>query len=251
MDVLNLVVAILGITANVAIAYAAFRAIRESQRTTKIQGEQFAKQYLQTQDENQARVRPYLRPDWYNLAQVSNSGSTLPKPDFQKTSYTFGLYNVGFGPAFNISIVMYPPATEGQELDPRRYALMHFPALGPGGNCTLALDEGVTSLPGNTVLDPTSGETLYAPAQPGSSNHPVIPSKIPVLARMTLTYQDVEGVKHGAIFDCLRVLGVGWQLVAYLSNLEKTLDELNAEQMARILRNQPSNLLDSPHIRAD
>lgn len=65
----------------------------------------------------------------------------------------------------------------------------------------------------------------------------VIPTRLPVTARLTLTYQDVEGRKHAAIFDYVQ--DHGWKQVKYLSNISKTLDELNAQHTHDTLQAGP------------
>lgn len=230
MDVVNLIVAVLGVGANVAIAYAAFRAIRESQRALKIQAEQFSTQYLQTQEDNRARVRPYLLP-----VRIENGP---PKPYFDNDSFPVHLLNQGFGPAFNISIALYPPgpATSEEQGDPRRCAAFHLPAIGPSDKVLTLVRVGVSSLPGATQLDANKPFSLYAPPASPSRPHPTLLIHAPVVARMTLTYQDADGLKHGAVFDFLDLPGVNWQLVTYLPGITKTLDELSAEHDAKIYR---------------
>lgn len=51
--------------------------------------------------------------------------------------------------------------------------------------------------------------------------------KYNVLARLTLTYQDIFRRKHAATFDYIDLYG--WQCVALLSDIAKDLEDVNSQ----------------------
>lgn len=72
---------------------------------------------------------------------------------------------------------------------------------------------------------------------------------MPTVSRMTITYKDREGAKYGAIFDYIS--GSGWQLIQYLDDIEKTLDELEeAADIAQFGR-ETRRELESPNSPAN
>ena len=103
-----------------------------------------------------------------------------------------------------------------------------------------------------TKLDPESPYMLYAPTAPPTSpaapNQPTIPIHIPIAARMTVTYQDADGLKHGAIFDFPDAPQMSWQLVTYLPGIAKTLDELSADHDAKIYQQGLEQMASAPRL---
>lgn len=206
-----------GDAASFAVAFAAFAALGISLRQSRIMA-----------DQQRAAIRPFLRP---GPAMVDDT------PNFHmEQGYPIRLLNVGVGPAFNVSGCLYPPRPQpGQQVDGKGIAFYQLLAIDVfRGNLAdrsstdhpmIPLSEGIM-LPGERAIDGRGRFTLFGPPSQFTEGQYVIPTRTPVLARLTLTYQDVEGRKHAAIFDYLE--RHGWRQITYLHNVPHTLDELNA-----------------------
>lgn len=214
--------------ASFAVAFAAFAALGISSWQSIIMVRQ-----------QRAAIRPFLRPGPSTLDDTPTFQSPL--------GYMVRPINVGLGPAFNISACLYPPQPHaGETVDAKGVACYQHTAIdvfrgtlnekGNTGLATLALNEGIL-VPGEHCLDRRGQVTLFAPPSPFTEGKFVVPTRLPVLARLSLTYQDVEGRKHAAIFDYLE--RHGWKQVKYLHNIPNTLDELNARYTHNTLHAGP------------
>lgn len=70
------------------------------------------------------------------------------------------------------------------------------------------------------------GYPLYAPAKP-TREEQMLGGHYNIVARLTLTYQDIFERKHAAVFDYIDLYG--WRCIALLVDIPRDLDALDDE----------------------
>lgn len=229
MQVFSVWVGVISDVVSLLVAVVAIVAIRIGQHNFRAQ--------------QKASIRPLLCPQSPPERSDAPAQRTSIDRLYAQERYVCSIANMGLGPAFNVSATLFPPAPgNGAQPDPRRNAVMRLPAIDTRESERVILQNGMTELPGDTTLKEKArpvrisamrsntvrrSYTLFSPADRAPATAPMLQITVPVLARMVITYQDIENTKHAAIFD-YSLVG-GWQLVDYLSDIEKTLDELSEE----------------------
>ena len=203
--VINSVVA----AGTLALAAAAFFQIRESRK--------------QAVEWRRAAIRPIVVPR-----------SKLPANDSDmwggsNNCHSIKLQNVGSGVATNIWGVILPRVNFSPvpgRLPPQFYWRSLFP-IAKEETAEVAFLQGGTTFSGRDRLE---GHALGAPEQ-GPTGAPTPPGYL-YIARLTLTYSDISGLRHGAIFD-LAATGV-WTTVALLSGITAGLGEMDQTKRAGV-----------------
>jgi hypothetical protein len=137
--------------------------------------------------------------------------------------------NIGPGPALNVWCVMFGPrpSEPEHEVAQRRTAWVDVPI--PAGEEHLAdCEQGRTTLDGNATLDGNPAHTLYAPTEPDQQDV-MLRGVTHILARYTITYHDIFGQRHAAIFDF--TFQHRWLCVGFFQ-IERDIEELNRERYA-------------------
>jgi hypothetical protein len=106
------------------------------------------------------------------------------------------------------------------------YALLNTafgtsPPLGPGESRPAKLRLGGTLIPGDAQL---AGHELYAPPKP-SQYELMVMGQYNIVARLTITWEDVFKRKHAGIYDYIDVFG--WYCVGLFEDTERDLEDLN------------------------
>ena len=157
--------------------------------------------------------------------------------DWNRAEYEVLLQNVDSGIALNICGVMLPPksAIPQYMLEPR-YTLWRLPNLPTNTpSQPFKLLKGVVTISGNSTIDKENQRSLFAPSKPSDLDLRV-GTAYNIIARLTLTYQDIFGFKHAGIFDYIDLYG--WQHVASIPNISVELEDLQHQREAEQQRQQ-------------
>ena len=135
------------------------------------------------------------------------------------------IQNVGTGVALTVCGVLFPPLPSSpSNVLAERYTLWNAgPLLPTDRGQTMKFERGRTKIDGNAML---VGHTLHAPRKP-SREEQMLAGKYNIVGRLTLTYSDVFGRNHAAIFDYIDIHG--WQLVEFAVDLQENLEDLDAK----------------------
>jgi hypothetical protein len=123
--------------------------------------------------------------------------------------------------------VLFPP--EGQSTPgqlPPRYTLWREPSLRPGMSRRVKLETGATVMNGDAMI---GGYQLFAPRKPSLGE--MHGGRYNVLARLTLTYQDIYARRHAAIFDYVDLYG--WQCIGVPTEVSQDLESVDREARRR------------------
>jgi hypothetical protein len=147
--------------------------------------------------------------------------------DWDRHTYEVTLQNAGAGVALTICGVLFPPKpSQPSSTLPRRYTLWReAPLLPAAPGRAIQMEMGRTIVNGDVTIDTY---TLYAPERP--THQDSMSNCYNVVARLTLTYQDIFRRKHASVFDYIDLYG--WQCVALLTDVSKDLEELDDEARA-------------------
>lgn len=168
---------------------------------------------------------------------------TLPRTggdlDWNLKEYGVTFQNVGSGIALNVCAVMMPPKpTTPQYILSPRYTVWRLPHLLPNApEHQLNMGLGVLSINGDATIDQENQRALYAPSKPSDLDLRV-GRGYNIIARLTLTYQDIFGFKHAGIFDYIDLYG--WQHVASLAKIQVDLEDLQHQRDTEERRQQES-----------
>lgn len=135
------------------------------------------------------------------------------------------LQNVGTGVALAICAVLFGPEPETRPTTlPIHYMIWREPPLLPGSpGRRVEMERGRTVLKGDATI---GGHRLFAPRTP-SRQERMRYDRYNVVARLTLTYQDIFRRKHAAVYDYIDLWG--WQCTALLSGIAKDLEDVADE----------------------
>lgn len=140
--------------------------------------------------------------------------------------------NLGAGIALNIWGIVFEPEPELQvhkqtgQHHSHRYNL----PLEPGQLSREDWKGGGLLTSGDAEIGTTKRYKLYAPAKPTPKE--ALQGVAGKVARLTLTYSDIFGRKHAAIYDFTE--RGQWEYVAYLRNIAQGLGELEQESLSQI-----------------
>lgn len=170
---------------------------------------------------------PVLMPV-YQLVSVdlaSRNSTGFPKEqagyDQNQPSVRVQVRNVGPGLALNIRGIVFGsrPPYEASSMTRRGHS-QTFPApLPAGGEYTNNWESGGAVVSGDRRIGP---HTLFAPTTPPADEKRRGVAEM--VARLTLTYSDIYGRKHAAIYDLTETLR--WVEVAYIPNIPQDLGDL-------------------------
>ncbi len=215
------------IAASVA-AFFTYRIMLAGQKQVEVSQEQFRQS---VEAERDAQL-PILVPSEHLVSIQSDASGHLDRqPGYDRTrTYAYvPVRNSGAGIALNIWGVVfeaepeYPVLKETGQHHSLRFQLplepgSHFDGNWPGGGLPLS---------GDTEIGTTVRYKLYAPRKPTPAE--VQRGITEKLARLTLTYSDIFGRKHAAIYDYTNQYQ--WESVAYLRGIDKDLGDLECESL--------------------
>ena len=150
----------------------------------------------------------------------------------EKAFVHVAIKNVGAGIALNIWGVVFEPEPEQEILKqtgPHHSHRYELP-LEPGKESTLDWTGGGLPTSGDTEIGTTKRYKLYAPRKPTFVQQQR--GMADMIARLTLTYSDIFGRKHAAIYDLTTQMQ--WEHVAYLRDIADDLGDLEREYLSHI-----------------
>lgn len=178
------------------------------------------------------------RPVVYPVDKLSSDGSTIGL-DWLANRCHITLANAGPGLATDLCAVLMAPPDRSGAL-PRRYTLWKDRPLPPGeGARQLVMEVG------QTMVGTTARIGAYALTPPPAPAHmDLVLGRAPIVeARLTLTYRDVFGRKHAAIFDYTSLQR--WENAVFLAGIPSDLADLDLEARPRpdmVLRDESDPL---------
>jgi hypothetical protein len=196
-----------------------FWVTRAYARSAQRQAEEAKNQVAETQRQRFDQHRPVVHPV-----------GSLPLNEHDRlewgpAAYDLQLQNVGTGVALIVCGVLFAP--EGlfpPNLLSTRYTVWRESAILPGEPPrTVKLLIGKTKMEGDTTI---GGYRLFAPRLPTQEER-MMGGHYTVVARLTLTYQDVFMRKHAAVYDYIDLYG--WQCVALMSDVPQDLEDMSQE----------------------
>lgn len=163
----------------------------------------------------------YAKPDGLGgQAQEVVAGYDRNQPFVRVT-----VKNAGAGIALNIwGIVFEPtPTSETQRLTGQHHSHRYDLPLEPGDTKLVDWSGGGVAVSGDAEMgDGTRHFSLYAPSKPAFAD--VLHGETEKIARLTLTYRDIFGRRHVAIYDLTAQME--WENVAFLRNVPQDLGEM-------------------------
>lgn len=203
----------------VAVTIALVWVTRTYAEAAKRQAEQSERQVEETRQQRFDQHRPVVHPSG-SLPLTNNSSVDWSQLDFELL-----LRNVGTGVALTLCGVLFPPEPEAPPSTlPPRYTMWRESPLLPGTDGRSGkLATGGTIMNGDATID---GHRLFAPRKPTYQEMTKC-GKYNVLARLTLTYEDIFKRKHAAIYDFIDIHG--WQCVALLPGILEDLEDVDRE----------------------
>lgn len=171
---------------------------------------------IQAIETQQSAYRPLLAPE----GDIPRNGL------WEKQEFTLSIRNVGAGVATNIRGVILPPKKDLKYIPPQ--FSVRIPSPLPINQSTNAV-----FIVGGTMLaerDMISGCPVCVPQDraPESSMPDSADLRDRCIARLTLTYTDIFGIKHASVFD-ITTSGI-WIGVAYLQHITKDIGDINIEK---------------------
>jgi hypothetical protein len=199
-------------------AYFTYHLMKSGQQQVGISQEQF-RQSVEAERDGQLPVLVPSAP-LLSVGQPATGafGENLQhrQPGYDRTQpfVNVAARNAGPGIALNIWGIVFEPEPEldvlkqtGQHHS-HRYAL----PLEPGKDSTEDWKGGGLPMGGDTEIGTTKRYKLYAPRKPSYGE--TLRGETEKVARLTLTYSDIFGRKHAAIFDLTALMQ--WENVDYL-----------------------------------
>lgn len=239
-DTAATVTALAAVVAAVAAVFAAWftrQIMQTGTRQVAISQDQFEQAVKAQKDEH----LPVLMPVSYlfsaNIGEVAQQGQQagILGYDRNRDRVSVAIENIGQGLALNVQGTIYPPEPEPQyasnpptdHVHKHRYEL----PLQPGERIPKTVGEGVQWVAYAPILPPTmligdAGQhtqySLWAPRKPTlvEGAHGALEMR----ARLTLTYADIFGRKHAAIYDLTK--DNEWVNVAYLNSISADVSDL-------------------------
>jgi hypothetical protein len=190
------------------------------------QAEESGRQVAETKEQRFDQHRPALHP----VGNLALTESRLV--NWYEASLDLPIQNVGTGVALVVCGILFPPEGAGRPgLLPQRYSAWRESAVLPGqGVRSIRFLQGVTKTNGDETI---GNYRLSAPEAP-THEKLMFGLQYNILARLTLTYQDIFMRKHAAMFDYIDIYG--WQCVALLPDIPRDLDEIEHGLNASIYR---------------
>jgi hypothetical protein len=186
----TVIIPLVAIIAVLATVYVAYRTLQNNNR--------------QATEERQDQARPVVAPsgelshhatdssggvDWGDEYTEPSSPSTTGGPHARRivpNTQELTLQNMGDGIAFNVHCFLYGP---GGRLKPEQnYTSWYNGPIQGKGNSKIIFEHEKTALPEDTKVD--DEHVLYDDSEPNVR-----------IARLTITYHDLLGIKHVSIFD--------------------------------------------------
>lgn len=244
LGVLGVVAAILAALAAVVAAIAAVFAawftrkiMQSGTRQVEISQDQFVQAVKAQKDEHLPVLMPASPLYSANIGDVALPGRQggTPGYDRNKDRVSVAIENAGQGLALNIQGAIYPPEPEPQDASIAMTGHVHKRRFGlplrAGERIPETEGEGIEWLDYAPILPPTTviGDaeqhtqySLWAPRKPTvvEGAHGAVEMR----ARLTLTYADIFGRKHAAIYDLTKVNE--WVNVTYLNSIPADVSEL-------------------------
>lgn len=182
-----------------------------------------------TLDAQQNAQLPVLMPA-YQLVMVGHASkgptgaviqSTQAGYDHNQPYVRVQVRNVGPGLALNIRGIVFGPRPdyETARVTSRGHAQTFPTPLTTSAEFTHEWEAGGAIVNGDTKI---GSYTLYAPTRPSADEK--LRGVAEMVARLTLTYADIYGRKHAAIYDLTEALR--WVEVAYIPNIPQDLGDL-------------------------
>lgn len=190
-------------------------------KAAKRQAHQAERQVAETREQRFDEFLPVLHP-------FGNIPIDVDGVDWNKPEMNIQLRNVGRGVALIVCGVLFPPKPETPSKDViRRYTIWReTPFLPEAHSRIVTLKQGKTIMGGDITI---GKYTLFAQKKP-SRQEMMVASKYNIVARLTLTYQDIFRRKHAAVFDYIE--SYGWQCIGLLSNIAKDFEDIDEESHA-------------------
>ena len=194
-------------------------------------------QNQQTLESERDAQLPVLMP----IAPISSRGRSVQDQMGAFSQYTtdgydrnqplayVALHNVGPGIALNVCGVLFEPLPDNETQRTTGQHHFHRYDLPFTSGFEIRGEWNGMGLPfvGDAKLDKEQQYTLYAPPTPSVGN--LFLGATQINARLTLTYSDIFGRKHAAIYDLTAQWE--WVSVAYLRNIPKDLGDIVHDAM--------------------
>ncbi len=203
--------------------------VKVSQEQVRISREQFRQSQQQLQETLEASRRPFLFPCSPLTLKSDTYGLSF---DFEQLDpgETVKLKNDGTGIAFNVwgTLVQPRPRVETElHLAPRMRSVVLEAPLPPGDEVEVATKAGPFAFDWNVLVGDDPRNTLCAPRTP-TLEEQLKQQTYHVVARLTLTYDDMFGRTHASQFDCIEQ--GRWVFHGFLPKIGRGLEALAREQ---------------------
>lgn len=217
-------------------AWFTYRIMQAGQAQVKISQEQFRQSVEAEQDTH----LPVLVP----IEPLVSLGIRIPDKSGgygqdRETGYNrempfvhVAIKNAGAGIALNIWGIVFEgePELENFKQTGQHHSHRYALPLEPGRESREDWRGGGLATSGATEIGTTKRYKLYAPAKPTTKE--TLQGVAEKIARLTLTYSDIFGRKHAAIYDLTAQMQ--WELVDYLRNVSDNLGDLEREALRHI-----------------
>lgn len=162
--------------------------------------------------------------------------------DWNLKEYEVALQNVGSGIALNVcGVMMSPRPTIPPHMLEPRYTLWREPRiLSNAPEKPYKMRLGVVTISGEAEIGKEKKYTLFAPQKP-TDLQLRLDMAYNIIARLSLTYQDIFGWKHASIYDYIDLYG--WQHVASIPKIAIDLEDLERQRAVEGQRYQQEQAL--------
>jgi hypothetical protein len=210
--------------------------MQSGQKQVKVSQEQFQQSVEAQRDahlpillpsEQLVSLQPIVRDDFGGWSQPTHNGYDRTWPVARVT-----VRNAGPGIALNIwGIVFEPEPTEDVlKQTGQHHSHRYAKPIEPGDVTQIDWQGGGLPMSGDTEIGKTRRYKLYAPRRPTQAE--ILRGETEKVARLTLTYTDIFGRKHAAIYDLTAQLQ--WENVDYLRDIDQDLGDMERESLASI-----------------
>jgi hypothetical protein len=178
-------------------------------------------------------IEPLISAD-YRISDNFGGYNRQRNPGYDRslTYATIAIRNSGPGIALNIWGVVFEaePELVVHKQTGQRHSHHYALPLEPGKDIKVEWTAGGLPMNGDAEIGATIRYKLFAPGKPTSaeSQH----GETEKVARLTLTYSDIFGRKHAAVYDF--TAQNQWETVAYLRNIAKDLSDLEREVLSQV-----------------
>jgi hypothetical protein len=175
------------------------------------------------QEAQEAQLRPLLVP---RLILPMDLWQGYPNRE-----HHLDIQNVGNGVATNVSGVILPPAYSRHDVPQQFFLRLQFPLARGETTNGLFKSGGTIFTAEETIAGIQLGVPLERAPEPPTSLPNLISRRDRCVARLTISYRDMLGLKHASVFD-LTQTGV-WVCIELPSRITHDIDDLDREKGAQ------------------